>query len=585
MASICNKLKPLNWGGKKASNPLFFGLIYYFSAVFMFMVAHPRIGLEYNIISSLLSAISDAALLTIPYVFLPRRWRWAVIVPGFIVACTLLINSWYLPYFGDVMPPRNFLMAQTIDHTLIKCSLAVISLRDPFIILPMIFCIIVYVIYRRDISKNPIKWRRKAMLSGVLALLFIVGPAKGFAAIYKSIPASERTLSAAWKQYMMPGTAIFTHFVRHGYTCGYLSYISIDEGIELSRKDIKVITEAGRRPLPPIGTAIAERLRGNRDKNLIFILVESLSSSSLDRRIGDRYITPCLDSLISAPDAVVFKSIYSQVGPGKSSDGQFIYNTGILPLYDMPLVSVASSHHFPSLARELKKKKAIEIIAESRALWFHEDTNRAYGFDSLIDRSMFIDDKIAPDCQGDSTTLSHSRHELSLLPHPFYAMVTTLGMHGPYNAGETPSIFTGGIPAGMGEQEYLHHVHTAIFDAQLRDFLKWLKDTGLYDNSVIVITGDHTPHRIIGEKFEKLPVPLIILNSGITAKSDIAAGQIDFYPTILDVMGRLGSASWRGLGNSLLRPRAIPRDPLQPDSAMAALSRKIILGAPWGKVE
>ena len=553
----------------------------------MFVVAHPCIGLLYKIFPSLISALSDAALLTLPYIFLPRRWRWLVIIPGVVVSCTLVVNSWYLPYFWDVMPPRNFLMVSTIDHTLVKCSLAVISLRDPFIVLPMIFCTVVYIIYRRDISKNPIRWRRKVILSTILTLLFIIGPAKGFAATYKSIPTSERTLTAAWKRYTAIGAQIINHLERHGYICGYLSYtyMSFALDIELSKKDIETITRAGHRPLPPMRTSIKEKLRENRDKNLIFILVESLSSSSLDRRIGNRRITPYLDSLIAAPDAVVFKSIYSQIGPGNSSDGQFIYNTGILPLYDIPFVSVAPLNSYPSLVRELKPKKAIEIIGESRTIWYHKDTNRAYGFNSLVDRAMSINNKVVPAHQGDSVILVHARQELATLPRPFYAMVTTLGMHGPYNAGETPSIFPGGIPAGMGEQEYLHHVHTAIFDTQLRDFLKWLKDTGLYDNSVIVITGDHTPHKIIGEKFEKLPVPLIILNSGITAKSDVAAGQIDFYPTILDVMGRLDSASWRGLGNSLLRPRAIPRDPLHPDSAMVALSRKIILGAPWGKVE
>ena len=587
MASICDKLQSLKRGGKSASNPLFFGLIYYLSAVFMFVVANPCIGLLYAIVQSVLYALSDAALLTLPYIFLPRRWRWVVIIPGFLVSCTLVINSWYFPYFDDVMPPRNFLMASAIDHTLIKCSLAVISLRNLFIIVPMIFSIIVYIAYHRDISKEPIRWRQKATLSTILALLFIIGPLKCFAAVYISIPATERTLSAAWERYTTIDTKITSHLIRHGYICGYLShtYRSISMEIKLSPKEIETIAQAGHRPLSTIATPIKEELRKNRDKNLIFILVESLSSSSLDRSIGNRPITPCLDSLIAAPDAVVFTSLYSQTGPGNSSDGQFIYNAGILPLYDIPFVSVAASNNYPSLVREIKPKKAIEIIGESGAIWKHKDTNRAYGFDSLIDHTMFINGKIAPDYIVDSLILANTRKILPTLPHPFYARITTVGMHAPFDARITPRIFPGDIPAGMGEQEYLHHVHTAIFDAQLCSFIKWLKNIGLYDNSVIVITGDHTPHKITGKKFEKLPVPLIILNSGITAKSDIAAGQIDLYPTVLDVMGRLDSASWRGLGNSLLRPRAIPRDPLHPDSAMAALSRKIILGAPWGRVE
>lgn len=191
------------------------------------------------------------------------------------------------------------------------------------------------------------------------------------------------------------------------------------------------------------------------------------------------------------------------------------------------------------------------------------------------------DGKTVPSAMRDSMILARARAELPRLQRPFYALVITLGMHGPYAPDDSPRLFHGAAPAGMGAQEYSHHEHTAVFDSQLASFLEWLHSAGLYDNSLIVITGDHTPHRMVGEDFATRPVPLIILNSGIGVKSSLPAGQIDIYPTILDLMGRLENASWRGLGNSLLRQRAIPSDPLRPDSALTALSRKIILGNPF----
>lgn len=553
----------------------------------VFLASWHRLGLEYGAVSSLISALSEASLLTLPYIFLPRRWRWTITIPGFIVAASLLVNAWYYPYFGDIMPPGNFLMASTIDNTLVECSIAAMRWTDLLIALPMPAVLVYYIWRRRQISQGSPSTRLRLAVTTLLTCLFICGPLKGFATVYSQLPANEHTPANAWKAYTMPGTAIFTHTVRHGYIGGYITYGSINKEIELTEADRQEIILAGKRtPAPPLDE-LAQPLRGateaNRGKNLIFILVESLSTSSLDRTLGGRRVTPCLDSLVASPDVIAFTSVYSQVGPGKSSDGQFIYNTGILPLYDMPLVSVAARHPFPALAKELRPAESVEIIGESRALWFHDDTNRSYGFTRLIDRAVQTSDgKTAPSAIRDSMILARARAELPRLRRPFYALVITLGMHGPYSPDDSPRLFHGAAPAGMGTQEYSHHEHTAVLDSQLASFLEWLHAAGLYDNSLIVITGDHTPHRMVGEDFATRPVPLIILNSGIGVKSSLPAGQIDIYPTILDLMGRLENASWRGLGNSLLRHRAIPSDPLRPDSALTSLSRKIILGNPFG---
>lgn len=553
----------------------------------MFGAAWHRIGMEYGIVSALVSALSEAALLTLPYIFLPRRWRWTIMVPGFIVAASLLVNAWYFPYFGDIMPPRNFLMASTVDNTLVECSLAAMKWTDLLIALPMPAALAVFIWRRKSIREGQIAVRGKIAVTAALLCLCLAGPAKAMQLTYKSLPSGERSLSNAWKAYTMPGTAVFTHTSRHGYIGGYITYASINENIELTDADRReILLAASREPaalLPEVAAQLSDAISANHNKNLIFILVESLSTSSLDRTLGGRRVTPCLDSLMAAPGVIAFPRIYSQVGPGKSSDGQFIYNTGILPLYDMPLVSVAARHPFPSLARELRPAESIEIIGENRALWFHDDTNRSYGFTRLIDKAMQTPDgHIVPPAQRDSMILARARAELPRLRKPFFAMVITLGMHGPYKPSESPGLFSGGAPGGMGAQEYSHHEYTALFDSELKSFLGWLRDEGLYDNSLIVITGDHTPHRMIGEDFAHRPVPLLILNSGIELKSDLPAGQIDLYPTLLDLTGRLDSASWRGLGHSLLRSRPLPADTTAPaDTAMVSLSRKIILGNAW----
>ncbi|MCC8144270.1 MAG: sulfatase-like hydrolase/transferase [Tannerellaceae bacterium] len=89
-----------------------------------------------------------------------------------------------------------------------------------------------------------------------------------------------------------------------------------------------------------------------------------------------------------------------------------------------------------------------------------------------------------------------------------------------------------------------------------------LKKQGRYENTMIVITGDHeglADYRddlcktkegygvVSAEQF----VPLVILNAPIGMRYDKVMGQVDIYPTILSLMG-LTHYEWQGLGCSIL---------------------------------
>jgi phosphoglycerol transferase MdoB-like AlkP superfamily enzyme len=94
---------------------------------------------------------------------------------------------------------------------------------------------------------------------------------------------------------------------------------------------------------------------------------------------------------------------------------------------------------------------------------------------------------------------------------------------------------------------------TYRFDYELGKFIHFLKEQGLYDNSVIVIVSDHAPHSYADQPTFSKAIPFIVLNSGIHYESNVLAGQIDVYPTILDIMGKLDDSPWPGFGHSLFR--------------------------------
>jgi hypothetical protein len=108
-------------------------------------------------------------------------------------------------------------------------------------------------------------------------------------------------------------------------------------------------------------------------------------------------------------------------------------------------------------------------------------------------------------------------------------------------------------------------------DSQLGEFVGWLKSQGRYDNSLIIVTGDH------GEEFKEqgswfhgtmlnepqTRVPILIkwpVSLGVGRGPEVAdASHLDLMPTMMDAFGS-DPALWRGLpGISLLHPPSGPR--------------------------
>ena len=87
------------------------------------------------------------------------------------------------------------------------------------------------------------------------------------------------------------------------------------------------------------------------------------------------------------------------------------------------------------------------------------------------------------------------------------------------------------------------------FDRELGDFIIWLRDNDIYDKSVIVLASDHSM-KVSDDMlpYGVTPVTFIAVNTGLTKGITKPVGQVDLYPTILDIMGISQSCRWRGLG-------------------------------------
>nr|WP_296110535.1 sulfatase-like hydrolase/transferase [uncultured Alistipes sp.] len=120
-------------------------------------------------------------------------------------------------------------------------------------------------------------------------------------------------------------------------------------------------------------------------------------------------------------------------------------------------------------------------------------------------------------------------------------------------------------------RDYLTAVN--YVDHVLGEFIAALRRNPRLSDAMIVITGDHEglaserPALVSsaagrGLVSEGRFTPLIVVNAPAAMRCTDTVGQIDIYPTLLDLLG-LDDYHWHGLGRSLLRADA-PRAAVDP---------------------
>jgi lipoteichoic acid synthase len=297
-------------------------------------------------------------------------------------------------------------------------------------------------------------------------------------------------------------------------------------------------------------------LRNPDIKNVIFILLESFLSNSIDLKVDNKEVTPFLNSLKRNPNVYYNGNMVSDIGCGESSDGQFIYMTGILPLRYRMTVGQVKDNVLPSLPKLLKSELGInysEIISPTVPnLWQQSEMNVAYGFDNAY----WLEDII----KGESKTIDDqlifqfsSRH-LDEIKEPFFSLILSLSTHSPYNKHAGDDFFKSNHSLNESYKNYLNSCH--FLDSQLKSYFESLKEIGFYDNSLIVMASDHYAHLDMLGMSDQISshTPLFIINGNVDVNSTWKGEfhQLDLYTTLLDLLAV--ENQWRGLGNTLLNP-------------------------------
>ena len=153
---------------------------------------------------------------------------------------------------------------------------------------------------------------------------------------------------------------------------------------------------------------------------------------------------------------------------------------------------------------------------------------------------------------GDRSFLAQTVTQLKSRDRPFYDMAVTLTSHYPYDASALPVDLRVGQLEGTTLGNYLESIH--YVDAAVGTMVAALKESGLWDNTVVVLYGDHDngiDQWAAYEKFldrplgpyqrarlvQSVPILMHFPGNAHAGRLHKHIGQIDVMPTLLHALG------------------------------------------------
>ncbi|EUJ28211.1 Lipoteichoic acid synthase-like yqgS [Listeria floridensis FSL S10-1187] len=295
-----------------------------------------------------------------------------------------------------------------------------------------------------------------------------------------------------------------------------------------------------------------------KGKNLIIIQLESLQRNLTGVKINGQSVTPTLDKLQN--ETLYSDSFFQTVSKSNTADAEWSVYTSTFPSGYYTNTQTYGDRIIPSLPRLLGNEgyQSATFHTNDASFYNRENFYPAVGFDKFYDSNFFGDeDKIGFSASDEVLYTKslpileeHYNHD-----EPFYAQLISVSSHMPFKIPEEKQSLV--LPNDLKDTQlgdYFQAVHYA--DAELGKFIDKLKAKGIWDDSVVVMYGDHhiidtstlpdNQQKYINRSSElkaqpaddyRIPFYLHVPGIEKTGKIDNIGGEIDIMPTVLNVLG------------------------------------------------
>ncbi|AIQ60641.1 sulfatase [Paenibacillus borealis] len=325
-------------------------------------------------------------------------------------------------------------------------------------------------------------------------------------------------------------------------------------------------------PYKDIAGGLPEYFGSQKGKNVIVIQMEAFQNFPLHQSLDGQELTPVLNGL--AGEGFYFPHVFQQVGPGNTSDAEFMSNTSVYPIATLAMSTGFGDRELPGLPRLLRDKgyEAYTFHVNKVGFWNRNELYPALGFNGYYDKGYFKNDHFNAFGASDEQLYATAVEKLAALQKkgtPFYAQLVTASSHHPFQIPDSfKKIKVPDKLQGTMLGDYLTAVNYT--DYAVGTLIDGLKQQGMWENTVLVLYGDHfglQPKDVPAEQVEealgtpyddrisRFNIPLIIHVPGMEQGQVVerTGGQLDVLPTVANLLGvALKDEGFTAFGHDLL---------------------------------
>ncbi|SDK54924.1 LTA synthase family protein [Sediminibacillus albus] len=341
---------------------------------------------------------------------------------------------------------------------------------------------------------------------------------------------------------------------------GLFNYHIYDAALQSKTKAQRVFADGNE--MPEITEYVKEKATSKEksdlfgvaeDKNVIFVSLESVQSFVINNEVNGEEITPFLNDLID--ESYYFENFYHQTEQGKTSDSEFLVENSLYPLSRGAVFFTHGQNEYNATPEILNEEGYFTSVfhANNKSFWNRDVMYNNIGYDKFFDLDSYevTEDNSIGWGLKDKPFFEQSMKYLESQQQPFYSKFITLTNHYPFDLSEEDASIDQYDSNSKTLNQYFPTVRYT--DEAVEQFFKELKESGLYEDSIIVLMGDHygisefhnkamgqylgkeiTPYEHI--QLQRVPFFIHIPGEEGGVISDIA-GQIDVKPTILSLLG------------------------------------------------
>ena len=483
----------------------------------------------------------------------------------------LISNSIYYREFTDFVTVNTMLASSKVSAGLGAAALELFRPWDVIYILD--FPILAFFFFKKWIrmDNRPFNKRASFAVTSLSAMLFSAN-------LFLAEIDRPELLTRGFSNYYVVRALGLPAFL--GYSANQ-TYAANKERSKASEADLKPVEEYIQQHYAKPNPEYFGMAKG---RNVIYIHLESFQQFLIDYKLKvddkEYEVTPFLNSLYHSKETFAFSNVFNQVKAGKTSDAETMIETGLFGLNQGSFMVNYGGTNTQQAAPFILSKNGYNSSAvfhgNAGSFWNRNTAYKQWGYNYFFDASYFTKQNSSNSFQyglNDKYMLKDSIKYLERLQQPFYTKFITVSNHYPYTTSLSGDDL--GFPLAKTQDETINgYFATANYlDSSIKAFFDYLKESGLYKNSIIVLYGDHygisnsrnpALAPLLGKNSETwssydnamLPrVPYMVVVPGMDKGGiiDTYGGEIDMLPTLEHLLG-IESNKFLQVGQDMLSP-------------------------------